>query len=317
MPMRRAVTCAVALMGLTAAPAMAQEGGANARRTLGGHTFIPNAFLGDPFVTTTVSTATGAARAVGLEVPILDLDSNVVGTLTGNVAFLSLSMRYQQRLASWVAVRGEVQAVGRLGTSTVSLIAEGASAVYGGSVGATFRLLQGRRAILSAVADYGSNTQYRISPLDFARGVIETGGLDTSVTLLDDGSNWHLTGGLRGAYAFSPMVGVRGLVELGPKGRFLPNEENATYVQAGAVVSLDFASRGVPVGLTGAYEYLSESNEADDIGGASSAGGLGIYYTGETQFAVGLDLAWQRISQRGTDNALNLGQVRISLRYDF
>jgi hypothetical protein len=303
MPMRRAVTCAVALMGLTAAPAMAQEGGANARRTLGGHTFIPNAFLGDPFVTTTVSTATGAARAVGLEVPILDLDSNVVGTLTGNVAFLSLSMRYQQRLASWVAVRGEVQAVGRLGTSTVSLIA--------------FRLLQGRRAILSAVADYGSNTQYRISPLDFARGVIENGGLDTSVTLLDDGSNWHLTGGLRGAYAFSPMVGVRGLVELGPKGRFLPNEENATYVQAGAVVSLDFASRGVPVGLTGAYEYLSESNEADDIGGASNAGGLGIYYTGETQFAVGLDVAWQRISQRGTDNALNLGQVRISLRYDF
>jgi len=46
-------------------------------------------------------------------------------------------------------------------------------------------------------------------------------------------------------------------------------------------------------------------------------GGLGIYYTGRSEFTVGLDLGWQRISQRGADNVLNLGQARISLRYDF
>jgi opacity protein-like surface antigen len=300
---------------LRPAPAAAQQDSVN--RILGGHNFIPSTFVPDPFVGTYVRTATGAGRALNLDVPILDVDSNVVGTVSGDVAFLLLGLQYQQRVAPWLALWVDASAAGRLGTSTVSLIAEGATAVYGGGFGATLRLARTERLQASAVVGGRRNHLYTVSPLDWARNVIDQGGIDTSNSLLQSGSNWRLLVGLRGAYAISRPLGVTLVAEVVPGGR-LTNDSADTQVNLGGTVSLDFLpAQHVPVGLVGSLLYRSSTDAAGDVASTNWTYGLGVFYTARQEFSIGLDFAYQQLSQRYVTNTLNASQVRLVLRYDF
>jgi hypothetical protein len=300
-------------------PVSAQERDNN--RTLGGHSFVTSSIVDDAFTGTYVRTTTGAGRAVGLEVPVYDLDSNVVATLGGNIAFLSLGLGYQQRLAKWVAVRASFTGAARTGTNHITLLAEGASAVYGGTFGATFRLVEKDRFFLSAIAETRSNSIYAISPLDFVRDVIEGGAADSTTSLLEKGDNWRLVGGLRTAYGFSPLLGVSGLVEYGPAKRFFADEagdRNTSQFRLGGSVSVDLRhATPVPIGFVGSLNYQSENDRGDDIAGRQATFGLGVFYTGRRDLTLGLETAVQRFDQRDLENKVSTGQIRLVLRYDF
>lgn len=317
----RPVMCplvAVMVMG-TAVPAFAQERSNN--RTLGGHSFVTSSIVADAFTGTYIRTITGAGRAVGLEVPVYGLDSNVIATLGGNIGFLSLGLGYQQRLAKWVAIRASFSGAARTGTNHITLLAEGASAVYGGTFGATFRLVEQKRFFLSAIAETRSNSIYAINPLDFVRDVIASGTADSTTSLLEKGNNWRLVGGLRTAYGFSPLLGVAGLVEFGPATRFFADEggeRNTSQFSLGGSVSLDLdGTTRVPIGFVGSLLYQSENDRGDDIAGRQATFGLGVFYTGRNDLTLGLETAFQRSDQRDLENKVNTGQIRLVLRYDF
>jgi hypothetical protein len=315
--------CAVALSVLVitfaAGHAAAQERSNN--RTLGGHGFVTSSIVGDAFTGTYIRTTTGAGRAVGLDVPVYDLDSNVIATLGGNIAFLSLGLSYQQRLAKWVALRASFSGAARTGTNHITLLAEGASAVYGGTFGATFRLLERERFFLSAIAETRSNSIYAISPLDFVRDVISGGTADSTTKLLEKGDNWRLVGGLRTAYAPAAWIGVSGLIEYGPARQFFPDEDgdrNTSQFTLGGSVSVDLgATTRVPIGFAGSVQYQSENDRGDDIVGRQTTFGLGVFYTGRHDLTLGLETAFLRFDQRDMENRVNSGQIRLVLRYDF
>lgn len=318
----RTLALAVAIgsaAAVSARPALAQN--RPNHRTFGGHSFIPSSNVGDPFLGTYIQTLTGGGRALDLQVPVYDLDSNRIATLSGNIGFFMLGLGYQQRLAKWVVLRATVTGTARLGTNHVALLAEGASAVYGGTFGATFRLVEKQRFLLTAIAETRSNTMYAIDPLRFVRNAIEGGTTDSTTGLLEKGNNWRLVGGVRTAYAFAPWIGITGAAEFGPATRFFADdsgEKNATQLSLGGTVSVDLdPGTHVPIGFVGSVRYESENDRADDIVGRQATFGLGVFYTGRDDLSLGLETAFQRFSQRDLEGHVNAAQVRLVLRYDF
>lgn len=300
-------------------PAAAQ--GRPNHRTFGGHGFIPSSNVGDPFLGTYIQTITGGGRALDLQVPVYDLDSNRIATLSGNIAFFLLGLAYQQQIAKWVVLRASVTGSARLGTNHIALLAEGASAVYGGTIGATFRLVEKQRFLLTALADARSNAMYTISPFDFVRDAIDSGTIDSTTSLLAKGNNWRLIGGVRTAYAFAPWIGITGAAEFGPATRFFEDEggdRNTTQLSLGGTVSVDLdPGTNVPIGFVGSVRYQSENDRADDLVGKQTTFGLGVFYTGRDDLSLGIETAYQRYQQRDLENNVNAGQVKLVLRYDF
>jgi hypothetical protein len=312
------LVCAIATTALTV-PAFAQE--RSNRRTLDGHSFLTTSFVGDPFVGTYIATLTGAGRALDMQVPVYDLDGNQIAILDGNIAFLQLGFTYQQQLVKWLALRLNVTGAARMGTNHVSLLAEGATAVYGGSFGAVFRLVESQKLFLSALAEMRGNSLYAISPLSFAEDVIESGGIDSTTQLLGTGDNGRFVGGVRAAYAFAPWLGITGLAEFGPAKRFFEDDagdRNTTTFDAGGTVSLDLRPVArVPLGFVGSFLYQSENERGDDLVGKQTVFGLGVFYTGRQDFQIGVELNYQRLDQQGLDNKINASQIKLLLRYDF
>jgi len=300
-------------------PAVAQE--RSNRRTLDGHSFLTTSTVGDPFVGTYVATLTAAGRALNMQVPVYDLDGNQLAILDGNIAFLQLGFTYQQQVVKWLALRLNVTGAARMGTNHVSLLAEGATAVYGGTFGAVFRLVQSRKLFLSALAELRGNSLYAISPLSFAQGVIDGGGIDSTTQLLGTGDNRRIVGGVRAAYAFAPWFGVTGLAEFGPAKRFFEDEtgdRDGTTFEAGGTASFDLSPvTRVPLGFVGSFLYQSENERGDDLVGKQTVLGLGVFYTGRREFQIGMELNFQRLDQRGLDNKINASQIKLLLRYDF
>ena len=315
---------ALGLLSAVTIAAFAQSAAAQERsnrRTLNGHSFLVSSTVGDPFLGTYIRTLTGGGRALDLQVPVYDLDGNQIAQLSGNIAFFQLGLTYQQQLAEWVALRVGVMGSARLGTNHVALLAEGATAVYGGGLGAAFRLVEKRQFYLSALAEVRSNSLYAISPLTFAQGIIESGGIDSTTQLLGKGDNWRLVGGLRAAYAFAPWVGLTALVEYGPAKRFFEDDEgkrNTSQFGTGGVASVDLRpGTGVPIGFAGSVMYQSENDRGDDLVGRNVVVGLGVFYTGRQDLSLGVETSYQRLDQRGVDSKINASQIELILRYDF
>ena len=311
----------LASLGLSVASTETQAQERPNHRTLNGHSFITGRRVRDPFVATYLRSVTGYGRAIDLEVPVYNLQGDQIAALTGDILFFQLGFEYQQRLADWVAVSATYGGLARLGTNHVALIAEGATATYGGSVGATFGLAERERFIVSAIAEARSSALYTITPLTFARGVAESGGIDSTTQLLDTGRNWRLVGGLRGGYAFGPSAGVTGLVEFGPASRFFENDSgkrHTSQLSIGGTTSFDLRPRkGIPVGFLGSVLYQSVNERGDDVAGRQVSFELGVFYTGRNDFSVGAVLEFQRLNQQDLANKINASKTKLLLRYDF
>ena len=297
-----------------------------APRYLGGHLFIPSAVVPDPFISTTFGSTTGFGQAVGLKVPIRNLDGEKIGELEGDIGFMLLEFGYQQKIAHNFALRAGALATARMGTSAEAILSEGISALYGYDLGASARLLRKRNWQVSANVSLRGNTLYTMSPLAFARAVVEayqggdsTGAVQTAQdSLLGTGTNLRVLGGLRGAYTPAEWIGFIGFVEGGMGERFQEGEDQTSVINVGGTISFDLNPlTRTPIGLLATFRSESLSERGDDTVGHSRSYGFGIFYTGRRFFSIGLDNTWSQISQLQADTKVDVVQGRFVLRYDF
>ena len=167
--------------GLASAPLHAQD---TCGRCLNEFRFLPSSVVGSPFASTYFDNATGGGLAVDLTVPVRDLDGVIVDSLGGDIGFLLLDFEYQRAITDWLALRGSVAAAARVGTSTEAIVASGASAVFGGSVGATVPVWESRHVLVSLVADFRRSTQFLVDPFRFAQQVADSGYSEGAKELL-------------------------------------------------------------------------------------------------------------------------------------
>ena len=306
---------------LTAASLHAQDKAP--RRTLGGHTFVPMELLGDPFTGTYVRNSTGGGMAVGLKLPIPDLEGGVRGYVESDIGFITIGLEYQQNITRWLAFRVGGSGGARLGTSVEALLAEGATATFGYNLGLAAQAVRTERLAISVSADMVPNKVYGISPLDFARSVIEH-GLDSASSLLNKANGRRLFLGVRPAYTLKPWLGLQGQFEIGPNraqeegdsGK-VEAEDTKTQTTYGLGASINLMGvSNTPIGFNVAFQH-KQGIIGGDISGGADTWNFGIYYTARRAFIVGFDILSSSIGQTLVEDDINLIGGRLTLRYDF
>ena len=289
------------------------------RRVLNGHRFLPSSDLPDAFVNTFMRSAVGAGSAVNLRAPIEDLDGNVVDTLDGSIAFLSLDYEYQQAVNRWLALRANVAGGARLGTDEQALLFQGVTGVVGAGLGTTVRMLERKTVYVAAVGDLVWNQGYFVTPLDWVRDVIDNGLGSDSSKLVAGASNLIASVGARVAYSPHRAWGFTALAEFGFSEPFREDVSSTRgLVRFGGTIGYDFgASTPVPIGLLGGFRWENFSSGGDDIADRSWRSFFGISYTGRADFNVGVEMSFARLSQRDSNENIDSGSVRVALRYYF
>ena len=341
---RCAVLAACAILALTAVPAAAQEPtqemGGRARE-LGGHRFVPSRIVADPFVASRFTTSLSFGGARDLEVPFYNAEDSLVRVLKGDLGFLGIDLDYQQQVTSWLALRGGVGAVARLGVDEFALAAEGVSTVYGAMLGATARILRAERFQLSAVVEYSTNTLYAMQPLTYLQGVagevrtavdsvLAGGGTVDSATIdaildqidlsqyqaVQSGSGNRSNVGLRAAYAATPWLGFTVATQSGV-GELLDRSTDLGIIDVGGAASIDLGPLwNVPIGVALSGRFQNMQERSSDLGADVTTFGAFVSYAARRDLALGLELATAGLTQPA-GGTLRISRLALNMSYYF
>ncbi len=307
--MRKQLTV-VSLMLLSATQLAAQEPG----RVLNGHRFMPSRLVAEPFAISHFGSTTGGGVAFDLETPFVDLSGDTVGTLVGDVAFLALGFNYQQRFGQWFAARVGFGGGARLGIDEQSVLAQGVTGSFVWGLGATARILQSEKVILSGAVDFGRTDLVGLDPFGFAQKVIEDSLEVGENNLVGTAEAVSAVASVRAGWAPAPWIGVTGVLEAGYGDVTVSSSEVLTG--GGVTVGIDLKSLGViPLGF-----QLSAETDAFSAGGADLAArswsyGLGVFYTGWDDFSISLETAMSLLDRRDVEDDFEAFIATFNLRY--
>jgi hypothetical protein len=297
-------------MILSATQLTAQEPG----RVLNGHKFMPSRLVAEPFAISHFGTTTGGGVAFDLKTPFVNLSGDTLGTLMGDVAFLSLGFQYQQRFGQWFAARIGFGGGARLGIDEQSVLAQGVTGSFIWNLGATARILQSEKVILSGAVDFGRTDLVGLDPFGFAQKIIDEGLEAEDNNLVGTAEAISAVASVRVGWAPAPWIGVTGLLEAGYGD--VTESSSEALTGGGATVGIDLENLGViPIGF-----QLSAETDAFSAGGADLAArswsyGLGVFYTGWDDFSIGLETVMSLLDRRDTDDDFEAFIATFNLRY--
>jgi hypothetical protein len=305
----------VALMVATA-PAFGQDGehGALKRPAIGGHTFLSSDVVPDPFVRTYVKQSLGMAQAVDLAFPLGVIDGDTLVLLTGDLTFAVLDFEYQHAVKDWLAVRGRFNLRSRLGTSGVSLLAEGLQVTTGFELGWVVRLLESSRVALSATADVSRRS---FTVLDIPQFIDDVINDVPGATLSDNIPNVRAGGGLRFAWGVSRLIGLSANLEGGYGDAVRRGDEGDFAYSSGANIDFDFgAVTPVPLGVSVGYHQTSVLDQVDGDSDTRTLV-LRLGYTGRPDFMIGVDIVGGAAGDRSLDETVKSVGLVLTTRYYF
>jgi len=303
----------------TAAPADAGDPEhANAQRTLGEHIFLPSTTVADPFINTFFRTSTGMSYAGSLDLPPVIIeggigDPDTLGELSGDLLFVNLGLEFQSAIAERWALRFQGTGGTRVGTSGESMLTQGVTAIFSGEMGLLFRLWHNDRTMVTLEVDVGYSSGLAVDVTEFLEAWLGTGPTTASLVQTDGGAAYGV--GARAAWAANRWIGIKARGIVGQSEMDVRQEDVIWDVSV--AVDLDFKQKGsIPLGLIGSFRADGLKLAADPVGTAIG-GGLGVYYTGEERFVVGLEFAIAKIPYK--DPEINAYPVagRLALRYFF
>ncbi len=287
-------------------------------RILGGHQFIPSARLGDAFLGSYLRSNTGGGIAQNVQAELRDLDGTLLGNLEGNLAFLMLDVEFQYQLADWLALNASYYGTGRVGTSGQSALAQGVTSVFGFQAEARARILRTESVQLTGALRAQPSTVYRFTPLDFAQDVLDRGGLSEDAEIVQSEDGLGLALGLRGVWGVRDWLGLGATVETGAANPLADDDDSEARLSGSVFASIDLAPRtDVPVGFILSYHRDSFSERGDDIAEEVRNLEAGVFYTGRSDFLVGLQVTRSRLPIRDLDEALQGTMGTLTLRYWF
>jgi len=284
------------------------------RPKLGGHAFMPNNYVRDPFITTFVRNSVGIGQAMDVQIPLAVIEDDTLLGLQGDILYATLDFEYQHAIRPWLAARGEVTVLGRLGTNVGSLLASGLTAATGFEFGWLIRLFQGERTYLTGTLNLANANFTAVN----IRGFVEDIVAGRSASLVRTTPSLRGGGGLRFAWAASPFFGVTALANLGFGESVDASPDDKAFVIAGGTLDFDLlAVSSVPLGVLVAGRYTNFP-ETGDAGSTDSYGGnVRVAYNGRSDFIIGLDIGFERVDSRFLDQTLDLGTLGVNLRYYF
>lgn len=300
----------VALLAVTVTHLAAQE----PSRVLNGHEFMPSRVVEDPFAITYFGTRTGGGIAFDLKTPFVDLAGDTLGTLVGDVAFLQLGFAYQQRFGRWFAARFRFGGSGRLGVDEQSVLAQGVTGSFTWNLGATARLFQSDRIIVSGALDFARTDLVGLDPFGFVRKVIDEGLDREDNSLVQKGDAISGVGSGRVGWAPASWVGVTGVLEAGFGD--VTDESSDMLFGGGVAVGIDLKNLGViPIGFQLSGETDAFTQSGADLAARSWSYGLGVFYTGWPDFSIGFETVTAFLDRRDVEDDFEAFVATFNLRY--
>ena len=285
---------------------------------LGEHTFVPNRLIRSPFVQSYIRSTTGIGTSSKVQVPLITLPDSTVLDLETSVTAATISFEFQYAIKDWVAVWGNMQIIGRLGTSTEALLSEGITGVGSFELGWLFKLWEDERNSLSLDLYSQRNQGTFINLLDWLSGIIEDGALLPGNTLVRSRDSMRGVGALNYAHAFSPLLGLTAGAGLGYGEKLNRSGDNTFSHEIGTGLSCNLAATtSVPLGLFLGYSFSNVTVAGDGRSDNVQTLDLRINYMGFDDFVVGLDMGVTSTPVKGLDESVKSSVVTFDLQYFF
>jgi hypothetical protein len=285
---------------------------------LGNTTFLSNTLIKNPFINTRIRNTLGFGQTLNLQTPLNKILGETVPGLTGELYYARLNFEYQYAVRDWMAVWGEIQINGRLGSDMQTLLTQGVNALTGFQLGWLFRLWQTERHILSLSADVNKSSAAIIDIYNFLKEAIEEGGIDEQNKIISDTPIITTALGLRYAYAISDMFGLAAIGRVS-YGESLRREESAKFYHSlGFTLHIDLKNtEDIPLGFVTGYRHSAAPEGGDDSFSDAQAVLFNISYTGRDDLNIGLDIQYQQLPMMGYDDRVEFLTGQISITYYF
>ena len=279
--------------------------------------FIPSEVVIDPFITSYIKANVGTGVALDLKSYVKDLQGNIRDTLSGDLTYISGEIQFQLAVNDWLAFNVGAGGYGRLGTNAYTILTAGISYTSFLSAGGKAKIWQNDNMVLSTTLDFKYQDIYLYSIYDFVKEVSETGGIDSTSSLLENDIITATFLNINYAYAPADWCGILAVAGWGLGEAF--ETKTRGNLRIGAAFSVDFDNVDAiefPIGIVASLRYnkLGEGgSNLEDV----FAYGFKIAYTGHKDFDIGIENTYQSFSDKASAEKINTILNSFHLRYYF
>jgi len=284
------------------------------RGLLNGHTFQSLSHFNTPFVTTNLNARFGFGQTPALNIAGIDIDGHEILAFKGQLVFVNMDVRYQQRFNPWLAMYITGNISGRLGTDMSSILADGINTLTGGKIGWLIRVMNREKFILSANFHVANVTGNFINVTEFIEEIIND---EPYPSVIKKVPAMNAAIGLRGAYAFNATYGIQFIADFA-YGESFERGRSQGYGSGGIMGEMDFNPKyRVPIGLALGYIITSSPEMLMSDSGVSNFFIGKIGYSGSGDFELGLQFSYYDVNLRSIDAQTYVSQVLLILNFFF
>ena len=250
------------------------------------HKFVPNPLVIGPWTNSQYRMRIGVEGTVDLTVPLPDFLPDSISGPQGNLVFVNIGMRYNQRIKDWISFYISPFIAVRSGTELGTILFEGVNTLVGGETGVIFKLMERPKHKLSGAFMISNYDATIINVGQFVKDVIDR---DPNASITQDAPALAIGLGASYAVGFTPVTGLTATGEL-QYGESISRGDESFRFRLGAAVDFNWESKGVPLGISLAYLMRSTIDfiYVDDDIGHSYTGK--IAYTASPNFVLGFEL---------------------------
>ncbi len=286
---------------------------------LNDHKFVLNPFVKSPFITTNIRNTLGFGEAIGLQVPIIEINGDPLVGLRGSLLFINLEFEYQYGVNDWLGMFAKFGVTSRLGDNAQTLLSQGVNATTELELGWLVKLYKSDKVMLSTTLNLWNSNGTLLNLFDFVKGVVDSGGFTPENKMVI--SRNFIVGGLgfRLAWAPSKLFGVSLLSEFAYGESVDRRNDNDFYYTFATSTDFDLLNvSDIPIGFALGFKINSFVNGSDPtIEGLAPQFFLRTSYTGTNNFLISLDISYMKIALKNKNQSLNSTNIKINMEYYF
>jgi hypothetical protein len=280
--------------------------------------FIPSEVVYDPFINTYIKLIVGSGTALDLTSYRKDWNTGEIqDTLSGDLTYISGELQFQLAVNDWLAFNLGAGGSGRLGTNTYTILTSGISYTTFVTLGGKAKIWENDNMVLSTTLDFKYQNIYLYSIYDYVKEVVETGGIDSTISMLEKDNLSSTILNVNYAYAPTDWCGVLAIAGWGLGEAF--ETKTRGNVRLGAAFSIDFDNVDAiefPIGILASIRYNSFGEGGSNVNDIFTYG-FKIAYTGHKDFDIGIENTYQSLSYKASEEKIKTILSSFSLRYYF
>ena len=284
------------------------------REVLNDHTFQQLSYFRTSFTSTHLAANIGFGSTPALKIGTLNIDTLKIFEFEGQVVFVDVTVRYQQRFTPWLAMYLQGNMAGRLGTDLSTILADGVNTLTAFEIGWLIRFYQSKKLNLSANVHVVNASASFMNISKYFEDLID-GAPNPSVTQTVPAMAVDV--GITGGWAINPTWGMQFFGDVA-YGEALERERSQLYFNAGVSGEVDFyPEHRVPIGLSLGYVATNNPESVSSQSGFSNIFMGKIGYSGSKEFELGLQFSYFDVNLRSVEQEVYVFKSMLMLKFFF